>query len=212
MEQLIKEMGQHLLLGRVEEIKAAVTEALAGGVTPQRCLDEGMMPAMEELGQRFSDGEAFLPELLLAGHTMKGALEVLRPALVRTGGGAGARATMVIGTVAGDVHDLGKNIVKMMFEGAGFRVVDLGTSVSAEAFAAACQEEEAGLVGISSLLTNTMAALGGVITTVRQGAPGVKVIVGGAPLSAEFAEEIGADGFAADAYAAVKVGEGLLGL
>ena len=210
MEQLLKEMGRHLLEGRVEEIKAAVTRALAQGVTPQRCLDEGMMPAMEELGARFSEGEAFLPELLLAGHTMKGALEVLRPALVKEG--AGARATMVIGTVAGDVHDLGKNIVKMMFEGAGFRVVDLGTSVSAEDFAAACQQEGAGLVGISSLLTNTMAALGGVIQKVREGAPGVKVMVGGAPLSAEFAREVGADGFAADAYAAVKVGEGLLGL
>ena len=210
MDKLIESMGQHLLSGRVEELKAAVTEALANGVTPQRCLDQGMMPAMEELGERFSDGEAFLPELLLAGHTMKGALEVLRPAMVQ--GGVQARAVMVIGTVAGDVHDLGKNIVKMMFEGAGFRVVDLGTSVSAHDFAAACQAEGAGLVGISSLLTNTMSSLAGVIQQVRASAPDVKVIVGGAPLSQEFAQEVGADGFAADAYAAVKVGERLLGL
>lgn len=210
MNGLIESMGQHLLCGRVEELKAAVAEALAGGLTPQLCLDQGMMPAMEELGQRFSDGEAFLPELLLAGHTMKGALEVLRPAMVIDG--VQARGTMVIGTVAGDIHDLGKNIVKMMFEGAGFRVVDLGTSVSAQTFAQACQKEGAGLVGISSLLTNTMGSLGGVIQQVRDSVPEVKVIVGGAPLTEAFAQEVGADGFAADAYAAVKVGEGLLGL
>jgi 5-methyltetrahydrofolate--homocysteine methyltransferase len=210
MDGLIASMGQHLLCGRVDELKAAVTEALAGGVTPQLCLDKGMMPAMEELGERFSDGEAFLPELLLAGHTMKGALEVLRPAMVKEG--VQARGTMVIGTVAGDIHDLGKNIVKMMFEGAGFRVVDLGTSVSAQTFADACKEEGAGLVGISSLLTNTMGSLGGVIQQVRDSVPEVKVIVGGAPLTEAFAQEVGADGFAADAYAAVPVGEGLLGV
>lgn len=210
MDDLIKSMGRHLLAGRTEELKAAVAEALAGGITPQRCLDDGMMPAMEELGERFSDGEAFLPELLLAGDTMKGALEVLRPALVRDG--VQARGTMVIGTVAGDIHDLGKNIVKMMFEGAGFRVVDLGTSVSAADFAAACAAEEANLVGISSLLSNTMAGLGGVIQQVRASVPAIKVLVGGAPLTAEFAREIGADGYAPDAHAAVKVGEGLLGL
>ncbi len=210
MDQLIESMGEHLLAGRTDELKAAVSEALAGGVTPQRCLDQGLMPAMERLGVRFSDGDAFLPELLLAGDTMKGALDVLRPALVQDG--VQARATMILGTVAGDIHDLGKNIVKMMFEGAGFRVVDLGTSVSAADFSEACQAEGAGLVGISSLLTNTMAGLGGIIQQVRAGAPEAKIIVGGAPLCQEFASEVGADGYAPDAYAAVKEGERLLGI
>lgn len=164
MDPLIKSMGEHLLAGRTDDLKAAVTDAL----------------------------------------------EVLRPAMVKSG--TESRGTMVIGTVAGDIHDPGKNIVKMMFEGASFRVVDLGTSVSAEAFSAACQAEGASLVGVSSLLTNTLAGVGQVVRQVHQDAPQAKVIIGGAPLTEEFAREIGADGYAADAYAAVKVGQGLLGL
>lgn len=203
MNDLMSKLGESLIAGQVEEIKNLTTEALQGGMMPHEILEKGIMGPMEQLGERFSRGEAFLPELLLAAHGMKAAMEVLKPALVR--GELKPEATMILGTVEGDVHDLGKNIVRMMLESAAFRVVDMGVNVSAEQFLEAYRQEKPDLVGLSSLLTTTIGEMGKVIERIRQAYPEAKFIVGGAPVRQDFADEIGADGYAPDAHTAVKV-------
>ena len=210
MNDMLAAMGPILLAGKTQDLTKAVAAAMDAGVPAKEILDRGLVPVMNELGERFSRGDAFLPELLLAGDTMKSALEVLRPSFVKSG--IAPAATMVIGTVEGDIHDLGKNIVKMMFEGAGFRVVDLGINVTAAQFAKACAAEKADLIGLSSLITSTMAGMERIIREVRRSQPQAKFIVGGAPLSQAFAERIGANGYAPDAHLAVKVGRAILGL
>lgn len=209
MNELMTRLGASLIAGQSDTIKALTEDALQAGVAPQEILESAMRRPMEALGERFSRGEAFLPELLLAAHGMKAAMEVLKPAL--TQGGVEPQATLLIGTVAGDIHDLGKNVVGMMFEGAAFRVVDLGVSVSAAHFLDAYREVRPDLVGLSSLLTTTMHEMGNVIRTVRGAYADARFIVGGAPLSQPFADEIGADGYAPDAHTAVKVATRLLG-
>lgn len=209
MSDLLNRIGDHILAGQTEALGAALAEALEANMTARQILDQAMMPAMDRLGERFAAGEAFLPELLLAGETMKDGLAILGPKLVSDG--PQAAGTLVIGTVQGDIHDLGKNLVKMMFEGAGFRVVDLGANVPTERFLAACAQEKPDLVGLSSLLTNTMAVMKQVIRTVRDAHPQVRFLVGGAPLSQDFADRIGADGYAPDAHNAVKAGKALIG-
>ena len=206
-----KRLGDDLLAGKTEEVQAEATRLLGEEVDAMAILSEAMMPAMEALGERFSAGEAFLPELLLAADTMKGAFEVLGPALKESGRGTGG-GTLVIGTVRGDIHDLGKNLVKIMFEGAGFTVVDLGCDVAPEAFVDAYKTANADLVGLSSLLTTTMGEMKDVVDRLRAIDPAAKVLVGGAPLTQAFADEIGAAGFAPDAPSAVRVGKGLLGI
>lgn len=210
MSELFDKMGEQLLAGNTDDLKSMVVKSLEEGTSPKDILEQGMMPAMARLGERFSEGEAFLPELLLAGDTMTGVLEVLNPAIVRQGGEP--KATLLIGTVQGDIHDLGKNIVKMMFEGAGFRVIDLGNNVSAEKFLEACSKEKVDLVGLSSLLTNTMIGMEKIIDTVRAKFPEMRFMVGGAPLTDEFAKKIKADGYAPDAHEAVNVGKAILGI
>ena len=209
MNELMAKLGENLIAGQTEKIKGLTEEALKAGMPPQEILERAMMRPMEELGERFSRGEAFLPELLLAAHGMKAAMEVLKPALSQ--GEVKPEATMVIGTVAGDVHDLGKNIVRMMFESAAFRVVDVGVNVSAEQFLEAYCEEKPDLVGLSSLLTTTMQEMEKVIQKVRGAYPDAKFIVGGAPIRQDFADKIGADGYAPDAHTAVKVAKKIVG-
>lgn len=209
MNELFSEMGAHLLSGRTEELKGLTEKALEDGLSPKQILDEAMMPAMSELGARFSRGEAYLPELLLAADTMKtGALEVLRPVLIK--GDIPTKGTILLGTVAGDIHDLGKNLVKMMLEGAGFTVTDLGINVMAEAFVDAYKPGEIDLIGLSSLLTNTMEEIETIIQKVRALYPEAKFIIGGAPITQEFADQVRANGYAADAHQAVKVAEGII--
>ncbi len=204
MDERLKKMGEDLIAGRTDVLKQAIAAALSDGIAAKEILDQGMMPAMENLGERFAEGVVFLPELLLAGDTMQKALEVLKPALVAEDSG-GSKGTLVIGTVEGDIHDLGKNIVKIMVEGAGFNVVDLGTSVSAEKFIEAANKNGADMIGLSALLTNTMAAMEQIVAQVREKTPSAKILIGGAPLTQEFADKIGADGYAPDAHAAVKL-------
>lgn len=210
MNELMKKLGESLLAGRTDEIKSCTEEALGAGISPIDIMEQGMMSPMEILGERFSKGEAYLPELLLAANTMKAAMDVLRPALVRED--VKPKATLVIGTVAGDIHDLGKNIVRMMFESAAFRVVDMGVNVTSAQFIEACNREKPELVGLSSLLTTTMAEMERTIQHVRAEVPDVKLIVGGAPIMQDFADKIGADGYAPDAPKGVAVGKKLLGL
>jgi 5-methyltetrahydrofolate--homocysteine methyltransferase len=203
-------LGQSLLAGDTDKVLAEVKQLLDGGVSPHAILADSMMPTMEHLGEKFSSGEAFLPELLVAADTMKSAFTLLGPAIAE-GGDRGA-GTLVIGTVRGDIHDLGKNLVKIMFEGAGFKAIDLGCDVSADAFCDTYQKEDAALICLSSLLTTTMGEMKTVIDRVRAINPDAKVIVGGAPLTQAYADEIGASGYAPDAPSALQVGKQILGM
>jgi 5-methyltetrahydrofolate--homocysteine methyltransferase len=210
MNELMTNLGETLLAGNLEEIKRLTEEALSAGTTPQDILERGLRPAMETLGDRFSRGEAFLPELLVAAETMKASMEVLQPAIVRDG--VAPKATMILGTVEGDIHDIGKNLVKMMFEGAGYKVIDLDINVKADKFLEAYHKEKPDLVGLSALLTNTIGVMEKVIQAIREYDPKAKFIIGGAPVNQEFCDRVGADGYAADAGEAVRVGNRIIGI
>ncbi len=210
MNELMTNLGETLLAGNMEQIKRLTEEALNTGATPQDILEQGLRPAMEALGNRFSRGEAFLPELLVAAETMKASMEILQPAIVRDG--VAPKATMLLGTVEGDIHDIGKNLVKMMFEGAGYKVIDLDINVKANKFLEAYHKEKPDLVGLSALLTNTIGEMEKVIQTIREYDPRAKFIIGGAPINQELADRVGADGYAPDAGEAVRVGNRIIGL
>ncbi len=188
---------------------ASITrDALAEGVDPGAILDE-MTGAMNEVGGRFQRNEIYVPEMLISARAMKEAMVLLEPSLV----GAGIRplATAVLGTVSGDLHDIGKNLVGMMWRGASLEVVDLGVNVPPQRFVEAVREHDARIVGMSALLTTTMVGMKDVIEAIRGAGLGdVKVIVGGAPVTEEFAHEIGADAYAPDAAAAAHVAQELL--
>jgi len=183
-------------------------EALEAGVPAQEILD-AMTDAMAVTGARFQANEIFVPEMLIAARAMKESMAVLEPVLA--GAGIKPEVTAVLGTVKGDLHDIGKNLVGMMWKGANIEVIDLGTNVPPERFAEAAREHGAKLVGVSALLTTTMVGMKDVVEAVRAQQPEAKVIVGGAPVTPEFAQEIGADGFAPDAGAAVDVAHQVLG-
>jgi 5-methyltetrahydrofolate--homocysteine methyltransferase len=169
---------------------------------------EAKLPAMNQVGEEFSKGVAFLPELIAAGNAMTKCVEAIKANIPSLG--LGDKGVFVIGTIFGDVHDIGKNIVKICLEGAGFRVVDLGTDVSPESFAQACRENRADFAGISALLSSTMMNMEQAVKAIRGENPGVKIMVGGAPLTEEIARKMGADGFAPDAYLAAKKAEELI--
>ena len=186
------------------------TEAVAEEMDPRVVLN-AMISAMQVVGARFQDGDIFVPEMLIAARAMKEATAILAPVL--TAAGVRPEHTAVIGTIQGDLHDIGKNLVGMMWKGANIEVVDLGVNVTPEAFANAAREHNAEIVGISALLTTTMVAMKDAVAAVRAaGLDGVKVIVGGAPVTAEFAASIGADGYAPDAGAAVGAAKAALGM
>lgn len=187
---------------------AITTAAVEAGDDPQAVLD-AMTGAMEVIGGRFAAGEIYVPEMLISARAMKEATAVLEPVLVASG--IRPAHTAVIGTIKGDLHDIGKNLVAMMWKGANLAVVDLGTNVSPEAFVAAAREHGASLVGVSALLTTTMVGMRDVVAAVRATLPEVKVIIGGAPVTAEYAASIGADGYAPDAAAAVDVAKRAVG-
>jgi 5-methyltetrahydrofolate--homocysteine methyltransferase len=189
--------------GNRNEAKQFTQQAIDGGMPARQILD-AMVAGMDEVGRRFQKNEIFVPEMLIASRAMKEALALLEPLLVKAG--IKPAFTAVIGTVQGDLHDIGKNLVAMMWKGANFGVVDLGTNVAPEKFVAAAKEHGAKVVGLSSLLTTTMPAMKQTVQAIRAaGLSGVKVVIGGAPITQAFAEEIGADGFAPDAATAVDV-------
>jgi 5-methyltetrahydrofolate--homocysteine methyltransferase len=186
-------------------VETKVREALEAGLDPQTILNEALIAAMGEVGARFERGEFYVPEMLIAARAMQAGLALLKPHLSK--GGVHMRGKVVIGTVKGDLHDIGKNLVAMMLEGAGFEIIDLGTDVPPEKFASVVRESGANLVGMSALLTTTMKNMKAVIEAledvgVRQK---VKVMIGGAPVTDAFAKEIGADGYAPDASRAVAL-------
>jgi len=202
-------MNQHLYEGQAPKIKELVEQALADGTPVEELLGEGLIAGMRVVGEDFKRSILYVPEVLLAARAMKAGMAILKPLL--TAGGASRRAgTLVIGTVKGDLHDIGKNLVCMMAEGAGFEVHDLGVDTPVERFIAAAQEHRADIVGMSALLTTTMGYMKTVIDGFKQAGLGhVKMAVGGAPVSQKFAAEVGADGYGGDAASAVALFERL---
>lgn len=208
---VLKELSKELYTGNADEVASLTQQALDAGVSPGKVLNEGLIAGMDAVGKDFRDGILFVPEVLIAARAMHAGMRVLKPLLAASDVPSAGR--IVIGTVKGDLHDIGKNLVGMMMEGAGFEVVDLGTDVPAEKFVEAAREERADLVGMSALLTTTMVEMKAVIEAL-QGAglrDGVRVMVGGAPVTQHFADEIGADGYAPNASAAVEKSRELLG-
>ncbi len=195
------ETGKHL------DAVQMTKEGLAEGVVPETLLD-AMVAGMDTLGEKFKKNEVFVPEMLIAARAMKQAMEVLEPELVKSG--VKQIATVVIGTVQGDLHDIGKNLVAMMWKGANFKVIDVGTNVPAEKFIAAARDHQASIVGLSALLTTTMPAMRKTVEALRAAGLPVKVVIGGAPITDHFASDIGADGYAPDAASAVDIARKLI--
>jgi len=187
---------------------AALTQAAVDEGLDPRTILGAMTAAMDVVGRKFQDGDLFVPEMLIAARAMKAGTAILEPVLVAAGVRPEHRA--IVGTVEGDLHDIGKNLVGMMWKGGGLEVIDLGVNVSAEKFVAAAKEHDAHIVGLSALLTTTMPNMRAVVEAVHAAAPGVRVVVGGAPVTPEFAAQIGADGYAPDAGAAVDLARSLL--
>jgi methylmalonyl-CoA mutase cobalamin-binding domain/chain len=202
-EELLKQLYDLTLVGNAPEVLRLTREGLDMGLGPETLLYEALIPSLEEVGARFERGDFFVPEMLIAGKAMAGALDILRPLLAETG--AETIGKIVMGTVKGDVHDIGKNLVNIMFEGAGFEVIDLGVQVAPEKFIAAIREHEPDIVGFSAFLTTTMPMFKANINALEKaGLRGqVIVMVGGAPVTQEYADVVGADGYASDASAAV---------
>lgn len=191
-----------------ERVPELVRAELDAGTDVQQILNQGLIAAMDDVGQRFSEGELFVPEMLMAAQAMKAGLEVLRPLL--TGDQAQPKGTLVIGTVKGDLHDIGKNLVAMMLEGAGFQVIDLGVDVDTEKFIEAAQANNAQIVCMSALLTTTMPAMEATVKAIREQGLPLKTMVGGAPVTEAFAQKIGADGYSEDAPGAVELARRLM--
>lgn len=210
MPDILSEIQENLILGTGPQIKDLSTRAMEEGYSASDVLQKALMPGMEEVGRRMKDGEYYIPDVLISARTMQMALDILKPLLAESG--AVQAGTAVIGTVAGDLHDIGKNLVGMMLEGANFAVVDLGTDVSPEQFVAAVKEHEASLVGMSALLTTTMMGMRDTVEAFQEvGLRGkVKILVGGAPVTQAYADEIGADAYAPDAGSAAVVARELL--
>jgi 5-methyltetrahydrofolate--homocysteine methyltransferase len=210
MSQEIQELFDAILSGNADLAKEKVQANLDLNLDPSQILNQGMIAAMAEVGERFEKGEYFVPEMLIAARAMQQGLTILKPHLQQSD--IVSEGKVVIGTVKGDLHDIGKNLVSMMLEGAGFEMVDLGTDVSADKFLESVKEAEADVVAMSALLTTTMPGMKTVIDTLKEAGlrDKVKVIIGGAPVTESYAQEIGADGYASDASRAVKVTKALL--
>ncbi|MEJ2157691.1 MAG: corrinoid protein [Desulfobacteraceae bacterium] len=186
-----------------EGVKANTQSELDAGTNLQSILNDGLIAAMDEVGEKFSAGELYVPEMLMAAQVMKGGLEILKPLLVS--GQSSSKGTVVIGTVKGDLHDIGKNLVAMMMEGAGFEVADIGVDVESDVFVKTASEKGADVIALSALLTTTMPAMEETVKAVKEAGIKVKTIIGGAPVTQAFADQIGADGYSADAPGAVRL-------
>jgi 5-methyltetrahydrofolate--homocysteine methyltransferase len=206
----LEQLKQSVIEGNAASTQTLVKQALSEGLGAEQILNEGLIAAMQEVGKMFEVGEYYVPEMLIAARAMKGGLELLRPAL--TAANVQAIGKIVIGTVQGDLHDIGKNLVAMMMEGAGFEVIDLGVDVSPEKFVDAVKTHQPNVVGCSALLTTTMPKMKATLDALSQAGmrDKVKVMVGGAPVTDKYANEIGADAFAPDASSAANIAKSLL--
>lgn len=201
--ECLGEISALLQRGRMPKVKELVQVALDEGISPKEILEEGLLSGMNIIGQKFKNNEVFVPEVLIAARAMNGGVEILKPYLVEAG--VETKGTVVIGTVKGDLHDIGKNLVKMMMEGKGMEVIDLGVDVAPETYIAAAKEHNASIIACSALLTTTMGEMKNVVDQVK--ADGelsgkVKIMIGGAPVTAAFCESIGADCYTSDAASA----------
>jgi 5-methyltetrahydrofolate--homocysteine methyltransferase len=209
-DEILQGLFENTLIGNKPEVADLVNKGLAEGMDPSSMLFDALIPSLEEVGARFERGDYFVPEMLIAARAMQGALDILRPLLAETG--AKPVATFLMGTVKGDVHDIGKNLCNIMLEGAGFVVVDLGVNVAPEKFIAAIDEHQPDIVGFSAFLTTTMPMFKANINALQKAGirDDVIVMVGGAPVTQEYADAVGADGYSADASSAVKKAKELL--
>ncbi len=204
-------IAESLIAGNIDEVSKQVQAAVDESTDPQETMEKGLLSGMDVVGQRFKSGEMFIPEVLRSAKAMHAGMEILRPLLAESDTkGAG---TLVLGTVEGDLHDIGKNLVGMMFEGAGFKVVNLGIDLKPQVFVDAVKEHNPELVGMSALLTTTMPKMGETINALKEAGvrDSVKVLVGGAPVTEEFAQEIGADAYAANAASSVDKAKAVMG-
>lgn len=201
MVDLIK-IKANIIEGEVDKVRDMVKRAIDEGQEAKRILNEALLPGMSIVGDKFEEGEFFLPEMLIAAMAMKEGLKVLSPVLTQSD--MKAAGTVIMGTTKGDIHDVGKSIVGVMLEGAGFMVTDIGVDVSPDKFVEAAKENNADIIGISALLTTTIMGMKDVIKAMKEAGLKAKVMVGGASVTQEFADEIGADGYASDAPSAVK--------
>jgi len=200
-------ISEALQKGKADEVKNLVKQAVEAKVDVKKILEEGLISAMDVIGGRFKRNEIYIPEVLIAARAMHAGMSVLEPLLVAAG--VKMIGKLAIGTVKGDLHDIGKNLVAMMYKGAGFDVVDLGVDVASDKFVQA-SDDGAQLLGLSALLTTTMVQMKGVVESLKEKGSKAKVIVGGAPVTQNYADEIGAAGYAADAASAVEIGKSLL--
>ena len=205
MSDILVQISNAVIEGRVKDIVGLTHNALGAGLSAKEVLDNGLMPGMDVVGAEFKKGKKFVPEVLLSARTMQGSLDILKPLLAQ----AGAKMTgkVIIGTVKGDLHDIGKNLVGMMLAGSGFEVVDLGRDVAPEKFVDAVKREKPNIVAMSALLTTTMRAMGHTITMLKEAGlrDSVMIMVGGAPVTTDFAHQIGADAYASNAPAAAEM-------
>jgi 5-methyltetrahydrofolate--homocysteine methyltransferase len=210
MSTIVQEIYEGVINGQNPVVQQKVREALEAGVDPALILNQGMIAAMAEVGRRFEEGEYYVPEMLIAARAMQGGLAILKPHLQSSD--IKSAGKVVIGTVKGDLHDIGKNLVAMMLEGAGFEIVDLGTDVSPQKFVDAARSSNADIIAMSALLTTTMTNMKTTVAAVEEaGLRGkVKIMIGGAPVTDSYAKQIGADGYGVDASRAVSVAKTLM--
>lgn len=206
--QFNEDISKALMSGRAAEVKDLVQKALDAGLSPAEILNQGLLHGMGIIGDKFKKNEVYVPEVLIAARAMKAGMEILKPRLVEAG--VEPVATVVIGTVKGDLHDIGKNLVGMMLEGAGFRVVDGGIDLPPEKFVTLAKENNAKIIGVSALLTTTMTTMKLVVNAVKEAGLDTKIIIGGAPVTQSFCNEIGADGYAPDAASAADLAKALV--
>jgi len=199
----VKNITEAVLAFNMAGVVDLVKAELDKGMEINSILNDGLIGAMDIVGKKFSDGELFVPEMLQAAKAMKAGLEVLKPHL--SGEAAVTKGTIVIGTVKGDLHDIGKNLVAMMMEGAGFNVVDLGVDVAADKFVQSARENSAGVVALSALLTTTMPAMETTVAAIKEAGLAAMTIIGGAPVTEAFADQVGSDGYSDDAPGAVEL-------
>ena len=205
MNETLNEISEWLQKGRAPKVKAAVTKALEEGIPASEILEDGLLAGMDIIGQKFKNNEVFVPEVLVAARAMNRGVEILRPYLVEDG--VETKGTVILGTVKGDMHDIGKNLVRMMMEGKGLEVIDIGVDVPTESFLDAAREHNAKLICCSALLTTTMSEMKNVVDAVKASEMNgkVKIMIGGAPITQTFCEQIGADCYTPDAASAAEV-------
>jgi 5-methyltetrahydrofolate--homocysteine methyltransferase len=209
--EVLQKIFEELQKGNFKDMPRLIQEALDEGISPSKILSDGLVAGMDVVGEKFRSDEIFMPEVLISARTMQAGMDVLRPKLIETG--AKLAGKIVLGTVKGDLHDIGKNLVSMLLEGAGYQVIDLGTDVPTEKFVDAVKSNRPNILGLSALLTTTMPMMKAAIESLIEAGvrDRIKIMVGGAPVTEKFAKDIGADGYAPDAASAVAKARELIG-